>query len=100
MKINIKATNAKLTPAAHEMINEKIGGLDKYYDNIIEANVEIGLTSFHHRSGDIFRAEVNLVVPKTVLRAEAETDNIEKSINEVRDKMKQELTKYKEKKQE
>ena len=99
MKINIKATNAKLTPAAHEMINEKIGSLDKYFDNIIEADVEIGLTSFHHRSGDIFRAEANLTVPGTVLRAEAETDNVDKSINEVRDKLKLELIRYKEKKQ-
>jgi len=100
MKINIKATNAKLTPEAHEMINEKVGGLTKYFDNIIEADVEIGLISFHHRNGDNFRAEINLTVPGTVLRAEAETDNIEKSINEAKDKMKQELIKYKEKKQE
>ena len=100
MKINIKATNAKLTPAAHDMINEKVGSLDKYFDNIIEADVEIGLTSFHHQSGDIFRAEINMAVPGTILRAEAETDNIEKSINAVRDKMKQVLIKYKEKKQE
>ncbi|MFA6918573.1 MAG: ribosome-associated translation inhibitor RaiA [Patescibacteria group bacterium] len=100
MKINIKATNAKLTPEAHEMINEKVGGLTKYFDNIIEVDVEIGLISFHHRNGDNFRAEINLTVPGTVLRAEAETDNIEKSINEAKDKMKQELIKYKEKKQE
>lgn len=96
MVINIKGANAQLTPEAHDIINEKIGGLAKYYDGIITADVEIGITSFHHQKGDIYRAEVNLSVPGTILRAEAETDNIDKSINEVRDKLKQELTKYKE----
>lgn len=96
MQINIKATNAKLTPEAHEIINEKISGLTKYFDNIIEADVEVGIPSLHHQKGDIYRAEVNLAVPGSMLRAEAETDDILKSINEVRDKLKIELVKYKE----
>lgn len=97
MKVNIKATNAKLNPEAREIIEEKVTGLMKYYGNIIEANVEVGITTFHHQKGDIYRAEVNLVVPRTTLRAEAETDDIAKSMNEVRDKLKVELIKYKEK---
>jgi len=100
MKINIKATNSKLSPEAREIIEEKMLGLMKYYGNIIEANVEVGITTFHHQKGDIYRAEANLVVPHLVIRAEAETDDIAKSINEVRDKLKVELVKYKEKNQE
>ena len=96
MQINIKAKNAKLTPEAHAFINEKIGSLEKYFDNIIEADVEIGLTSMHHQSGDIYRAEVNLSVPGKVLRASAETDDISKSVTEVRNKMKMQLVEYKE----
>lgn len=96
MKINIKATKAKLAPEAHDIINDKIGGLAKYYNNIIEADVEVGITSNHHQKGDIYHAEVNLQVPKTMLRAEAQTENITKSMNIVRDILKQELVKYKE----
>jgi len=96
MQIHIKAQNAKLTPQAHDLINEKIGSLTKYYDNIINANVEVGLTSMHHQKGDIFKAEVNLQVPGKVLRATAETDNMPKSINQVRDILKRDLVKYKE----
>ncbi|MFA5029278.1 MAG: ribosome-associated translation inhibitor RaiA [Patescibacteria group bacterium] len=97
MQINIKATKAQLTPQAHDIINEKIESLAKYCDCIIKADVEVGLTSLHHNKGDIYRAEVNLEVPGKVLRAEAETENITKSMNEVRDKLKMELVKYKEK---
>ena len=100
MQINIKATKAKLAPEAHQIIEEKILGLLKYYPNIVEADVEVGLISFHHQKGDIYRAEVNLSVPGRILRAEAETDNIEKSMNQVRDKLKIELIKFKERRKE
>ncbi|MFA4871891.1 MAG: ribosome-associated translation inhibitor RaiA [Patescibacteria group bacterium] len=96
MKITIKATNAKLTPEAHEIINKKIVGLLKYYNQIMEADVEVGITTTHHQKGSIYRAEVNLRVPKKTIRAEAETENITKSINQVRDILKKELVKYKE----
>lgn len=95
MQINIKATKAKLTPEAHQIIEEKVSGLSHYCDCIIGADVEIGITSFHHRKGDIFFAEVNLEVPGKLLRARAETEDIMQSINQVRDKLKIELNKYK-----
>ena len=97
MQINIKATKAKLAPEAHIIIREKMMNLLKYYPNIIEADVEVGLTTNHHQSGDIYRAEVNLSVPKKILRAEAETDDITKSMNIVCDTLKRELVKYKDK---
>ena len=99
MKINIKAKNAKLTLEAHEIIEEKLNSLEKYCgDCVVIADVEVGVTTRHHQKGDIYRAEVNLDVPGKLIRAEAETDNIIKSMNEVRDKLKVELKKYKEKK--
>jgi putative sigma-54 modulation protein len=96
MEINIKATKAQLVPGARATIEEKIESLNKYCHCIIRADVELGITTFHHQKGDIYRAEVNLEVPGKVLRAEAETDDIVKSINLVRDKLKKELVRYKE----
>lgn len=99
MQINIKATNAKLTPAAHEIITEKMTGLGKYFSNIITVDVEIGISTLHHSKGDIYKAVVNVAVPKKILRASAETDDISKSISAVKEKLKQELIKYKETRQ-
>lgn len=96
MDIKIKATKMELTPSIESSINDKIGGLEKYFDNIIGCEVEVGRTTNHHYKGDVFIAEVNLEVPKKVIRASAETDDLLKSINEVKDKMKVEITKYKE----
>lgn len=97
MQINIKATKMELTPAIEVKIREKVEGLKKYFNNIIEVDVEVGITSSHHQKGDIFRAEMNAAVPKAVLRAEAETDDLYKSITEVKDKLRNELVRYKEK---
>ncbi|MFA6593862.1 MAG: ribosome-associated translation inhibitor RaiA [Candidatus Buchananbacteria bacterium] len=96
MNISIKTTRIELTPGIETAINDKIGGLAKYFDNIIGCEVEVGKTTEHHHKGEIFRAEVNLEVPKKVIRAEAESDDLYKSINEVKDKMKVEIMKYKE----
>lgn len=96
MNISIKTTKIELTPGIEAAINDKIGGLAKYFDNIIGCEVEVGKTTEHHHKGDIFRAEVNLSVPKKIIRAEAETDDLYKSINEAKDKMKVEIMKYKE----
>lgn len=96
MNIKIKATKIELTPEIEALIGDKIGGLEKYFDNIIGCEVEVGRTTNHHRKGDVFHAEVNLEVPKAVIRASADTDDLIKSINEVKDKMRNEIIKYKE----
>ncbi|HNP75455.1 MAG TPA: ribosome-associated translation inhibitor RaiA [bacterium] len=96
MQINIKAQKARLAPEAHQIINEKIGSLTKYCDCIIKADIEVGISTRHHQKGDIYLAKANLEVPGRLLRAEAETDDIGKSMNIVREKLKLELKRYKE----
>jgi len=98
MQIDIKGTNMELTEAIKDYINEKIGSLDKFFDQILEARVEVGITNKHHQKGNIFRAEVNLEVPqKQIIRAEAEREDLYMAINEVKDELQGQLKKYKEK---
>ena len=98
MKISIMGTNMELTQAIKDYVDEKIGGLEKFYDNILEARVEVGVTTKHHQKGDIFRAEVNLEVPqKHVLRASTEREDLYLAINEVKSDLQRQIKKYKEK---
>jgi ribosomal subunit interface protein len=99
MKIDIKGTNMELTQAIKDYVNDKISGLEKFFDNIIEARVEVGKTANHHQKGNVFRAEVNLEVPeKHILRAEAEREDLYMAINEVKDELQRQIKKFKEKK--
>lgn len=97
MKIQIKGTNLELTEALKIYANEKIGALEKFSGEILEARVELG-TSTHHQKG-FFRCEVNLDVPqKYVLRAESTGADLYASIDAVVQKLKEEIAKNKGKK--
>ncbi len=94
--LQITGTNLDLTDAIRTHVEEKLGGLDKYFDKITQVRVDIGKTSNHHHKGDVFRSEVNVDVPGKVLRAETTSDDLYKAINESKDIIKQELVTYKE----
>ena len=100
LKLNIKGTNLKLEPLIYSHIKDKIGGLDKFIekpDPTVQAWVEIGISTKHHQSGDIYRAEVQIRLPKRGVRAEAYAKDIFTAIDAVRDELQEELKKYKEK---
>ncbi|OGM89699.1 hypothetical protein A3J77_01730 [Candidatus Wolfebacteria bacterium RBG_13_41_7] len=84
-------------------MEEKIGSLDKFLERFekngeIEIFVEIARTTKHHRSGEVFYAEATFSLGKKVFRAEDLNKDIRLAIDEVRDKLQQEIKKYKEKK--
>ena len=107
MKINIKGTNLELTPAITQYIEDKIGSLDRYAENmekdgdpalgheIVEAFVEIGRTTKHHRQGDIYKAEVNLKIGGQIIRTEKEDWDIRVAVDAVKEDLKIELEKFK-----
>jgi len=109
MKITIKATNIELTQSIRVEVERKIGELEKYIQGsekqnssgigkpLYEAWVEVGRTTRHHKKGDIFRAEIQMRLPGKSLRVESENIDLYQAIDEVRDELKAELNKYKEK---
>lgn len=103
MKITIKATNLEVTPLIRDYAEKKVGILEKFLgtnsDNALAA-VELGLINHHHRSGDIFRAEVHLTDTATgeMFYAEAEKDDLYAAIDEMKDKAERECLSLKKKK--
>ena len=101
MKINIKATNIELTPAIKRYIEEKIGSLKKFIRvrdlESAQVRVEVGMTTRHHHSGDIFRAEIQIRLPRfdKGIRTESNQSDLYAAIDVARDRMKRELLKIK-----
>ncbi len=94
MEIIIKGKNLELTDALKKYAEEKIGHLEHYWDEILEARVELE-TSTHHIKG-FFRCEVNLDIPqKYVLRAEATEPDLYAAIDKVVPKLREEIEKIK-----
>ena len=102
MRITIKATNIRLTAGIEKYIAKKIGGLQKFLKGTdpdeIEAFVEAGKPSKHHKRGLVFYAETNLKVLGKLYRAKAQTSDIYASIDQVKDELQREIKRFKEKK--
>lgn len=97
LRINIKATNIDLTAEIKDYVENKFCDLDKYFQGILQARVEVGKTSQHHQQGKIFRAEANFKIPKGVVRAEAIEENLYSAIDRVKEDIKRQLIEHKEK---
>ena len=101
MNIIIKGTNLELHNDLKEYVNEKIGGLKKFIENenmdpsSVVARVELARTTRHHQHGDIYKAEVNLQLPRKMIRSADESDDIYKSIDGVKDELREMINSYK-----
>lgn len=96
MQINITGKGIELTDAIKAYVEEKISGLDKFYDQILSAKVVVGVENHHHQKGDVFIAECKLDVPGKDLFASKNEVTLYKAIDKVRDYLESELKKYKE----
>jgi putative sigma-54 modulation protein len=98
MNINIKGTNMELTDAIREHLNNKLSGLDKLVDNDkgeANAQVELGRTTNHHKSGEVYRAEINVMMSGRAIRAVSEMEDLYAAITDMSDEIFREVKKAK-----
>ncbi len=93
--------NIELTTALSAYVEEKLRSVEKFAmahkSENPTANVEIGKTTNHHHAGDVFRAEVNMIVRGKQFRATSEKDDLYAAIDDMRNEIVRELTSYKDK---
>ena len=89
MKIFIKGRKLSITPAIRQHIEEKIGHLDHYLDNIIDAHVTLRT----ERTSQIVDVLLNL--KNYFIKAEERSPDMYASIDLVRDRLEQQIRKYK-----
>jgi putative sigma-54 modulation protein len=86
MKVNIKATRFELTDAIRSYIQEKADMLDRFLGDlpVINCDFEVARTTGHNK-GDVFRAEINIQVPRGMFRVEKVASDMYKAIDKVKD---------------
>ena len=99
MTINIIYRGVESTPAIKDYLEEKMMSLTKYDDRIQHIDIEIGVTTHHHKKGDIFFCKAGVSSHGDVLRLEREEDDLYKAIDKVRDHLRVELSERKERRQ-
>ena len=102
MRHNIKATGFVMTPTIKDYVEKRVNHLEKFVNpnqkELPMCYVEIGKTTNHHKTGDLFRAEFTLYIGSKSLRVEAEKDDLYTSIDSVTEGMVEELKSFKDKK--
>jgi len=101
MNIKTRAVNFDLTDAISGYVDKKISSLGKFIPDSSDllCEVEIGRTTRHHNSGDIFKAEINIMVPSgKQVYAVAEEPELYTAIDIVRDEAERVIVSQKNKK--
>lgn len=100
MAINLKGTNIKITPEISGYLDKRLEGVRKFLpkegDSFL-ADVELGKTTNHHQTGNIFRAEITVHIGGRSFRAVSEQSDLYRAIDNMKDEVTRELSSYKEK---
>lgn len=99
MKIHIKTTRLELSPAIEEYAIKKLKSLTKYLGGVpvINCDLELELSVGGQNKGNIFRVEINLQIPKKLLRVEKTSANLYKSIDKAKEHLERMIVAYREK---
>ena len=102
MRFQVKAKGFELTPSLQQFVEEKMMGLEKYVsrwdeNNSVLLTVEVAKNTKHHNKGEVFYAEANLQIPKHLLRVEETAEDMHAAIDILKDRLKNELLKLKDK---
>lgn len=100
MNFHVKNTNVSITPEIQDYLDKKMASLDKVLDpndTSVSCQVELARTTNHHKGGDIFRAEINLMRDGKQFRAVSEQDTLMAAMDEAKDQIVEELKSYKSK---
>ncbi len=95
MNVIITARKFKAHDTLKDFINGEISSLEKYNDDILNADVKL---SYRNNKVDVKIAEIILTVPGQTFSAQEETDDFKKSVSAVVGKLIRQLKKYKTKK--
>lgn len=89
MKILVRGRNVEVTNALREYVEKRVGKLNKFLDNMGDAQVTLNVEKQSHK------VEVTIPVNGMILRGEEITGDMYTSVDMVVDKLEKQIEKYK-----
>jgi putative sigma-54 modulation protein len=99
MNIIIKGSHIEISPAVEAYVTKKLKTLEKFLNVNSRVEADLGKISNHHKSGDIFKAEINVNSHGQFSRVVAEDSDLYAAIDKVQDDIFNVLASKKDKKQ-
>ncbi|MDO8575107.1 MAG: ribosome-associated translation inhibitor RaiA [bacterium] len=98
MNIAIKYTNITSTDSIKDYIESRLAFLSKFISNEDTiCHVEVGRTTDHHKQGDIFKAEVRVMVHGKEFYVTSEKVDLYSAIDDVKNVLTRDIVSSKEK---
>ncbi len=95
MKVNVQSVNFNVDRKLVDFIENKVGGLDKYYDKFIGTDVYLKVQNTSEKENKITEIKVN--IPGDELIVKKQCKSFEEGIDNAIDSLKRQLNKRKEK---
>jgi putative sigma-54 modulation protein len=92
MRFNVRGENIEITPALREYAEKKIGKLERYFEDSVDANVNVNLKFYNDQESKI---EVTIPMTDLVLRAEEHNHDMYAAIDLVVNKLERQIRKHK-----
>jgi ribosomal subunit interface protein len=90
--ISIKSTNYVVTPQIESLLDQKFEMLGKFLDGVHDVRCEVTFEKIGgHHSGKIFTADMNLFIEGNTYHATATEEQMEQSIDSIREEIKRVL---------
>ncbi len=99
MNIIINGSHIQVTDAIKDYVTRKLQSLETFVDDGSKVVADLGKTTNHHKSGDIFRAEIHVYTKGTLTRVSKETEDLYAAIDMAQGEMFDVLSNLKDKKQ-
>ncbi len=93
MEVKITGTNIEATEAIQSYVQEKIGGLTRFSDDILGADVELAKVS--NKDKNRYQVKVNFKLPKDLLHVDQSDDDLYAAIDDAQKEMEGQLKKRK-----
>src|SRR5258706_7742149 len=94
MNINLKGTNILVTDSIKSYVAKRIESVDRFLGEHKEntaVQVELSQTTKHHKSGSIFRTEINLNSNGKRFRIVSTKDDLYASIDDAKEELEREI---------
>lgn len=97
--MKLKATNLELTDSIRNYVQEKVDMLEKFLGRtaVVNCDVELGKSVGGQNKGEIYRAEINLRIPREILRVEKSASDLYKAIDKMKDHLEEVIISRREK---
>ncbi len=105
MQINLQSKNMEMTSAIEEYVLKRVTNLEKLLSKIeerggeVDVRFEVGKSTKHHKSGEVFHADCFIRVNGQEFYASADMEDLYATVDEIKQKLFNDIQKNKDRKQ-